>query len=244
MSYISSELRSEIERAIRERLSVEVILEDAKFVGTPESIEELVNILIDVIGPRMTLEFLFSSQVAVWEEYRKMLHVDAWDRIIAGANFTSANFLLLGESLIQRDEIDEGSNYLVAAVNAATLPVELVNIAEVVKHEIDDAIWVSDILDKAESAASTSEHYSQVAEATVKIAEDESEGRILFESAVKLAQKSSDFSDASLAILKSLKDVTWSKEIFAKMKDAPQSGTPLEMLAEEEFNEELSRIEG
>ena len=144
--FVSEELEKEIAAAIRERRSVEQLLEEKGFTGTsPEAIEELTHILIKCMGAAMALEFIFTANLERWENYRNELN-ELWEKISESEDFNSKINLLLGQSLYQRGKKVLGVRFIRKASQNPEDFKTAIAVAEAVNHEIGNESWIRDIL--------------------------------------------------------------------------------------------------
>ncbi len=240
--FISDELKEKITATVKSRQSLETLLHDEGFEGTRESIEELLNVLLDIMGNRMTLEFIFSSHIAIWEEYRKMIDEDVWVRLAKAGNFDWDNFTLLGTSLLHREETDLGIMFLRKAAEHANDVKSYTSIAQAVHAHLKDNEWAEEILIMAKEHCSDSEHYSKIAEAMVTIAEDLEMAITLFKEAISKIKVAHEYMEVATAILRTTKDCKWAQEVFELHTSVPESGTPIEMLAEEAYHDEYKLL--
>ncbi len=240
---ISPELKLKITEAIKTRSSLEMLLQTENFIGTPASINELLHILQEVMGNRMMLEFIFSAHIAIWNEYREMITEEMWSSLAESSNFTSDHYTLLATSLIYKGSEDLGKKFLEIATTKAFNTKTYITVADAVHTHLKDNVWAEKILLDAAEHCSDVEHYSQIAESLVTIAEDTKMSRTMFEKAVSLSTISHEFMEIATAIVRTLKDTQWASEVFEKHSSVPDSGTPIEMLAEEAFHDELKLLE-
>lgn len=241
-TFISPELRDKIEVAIKSRQSLELLLDEENFEGNRDSIAELLHTLLGIMGNRMTLEFIFSSHIAIWEEYRKMIDKEIWNDLAKEGNFNCDHFTLLGTSLIHRDEIDTGTEFLRKAAETAGDVKQFTNVAEAVHVHLKDNEWAEEILLSAKEHCYDSEHFSKIAEAMMKIAEDKEMSIALFKEGIEKIKVAHEYMEIATAILRTLNDCEWAMEVFNKHSSVPESGTPIEMLAEEAFQDEYKEI--
>ncbi len=240
--FITSELKDKISVTVKSRQSLEMLLHEEGFEGNRESIQELLHTLLEIMGNRMTLEFIFSSHIAIWEEYRKMIDEDVWNLLARTGKFNWEHFTLLGTSLLHREDIKLGTSFLRQAAECADDVKSFTTIAEAVHVHLKDNKWAEDILIMAKEHCVDSEHYSKIAEAMVTIAEDKEMSITLFKEGISKIKVAHEYMEIATAIVRTLKDCKWGNEVFALHTTVPESGTPIEMLAEEAFQDEYKVI--
>lgn len=240
--FITSELRDKIEETVKSRQSLEMLLHDEGFEGTKESISELLHTLLNIMGNRMTLEFIFSSHIAIWEEYRKMIDEDVWRELAKTGSFTSDNYLLLGTSMVHRGDTELGTAFLRDAASLANDVKSFTEVADAVHSHLKDNEWAEEILLSAKEHCNDAEHFSKIAEAMMTIAEDEEMSRNLFAEGLEKVTVAHEYMEIATAILRTLKDCKWAEEVFSRHKTVAESGTPIEMLAEEAYHDEFKVI--
>ncbi len=239
---ISNELRQKIVEAIKTRSSLEMLLLEEQFEGTRESIIELLHLLREIMGNRMMLEFVFSSHIAIWEEYRKMIDREIWLELAQLGDFNCDNYTLLGTSLIYKENIDLGKEFLTTAASKAFDTKSFISVADAIHAHLKDNDWAEKVLLEAADHCSTSDHYCKIAEALITIAEDREMSITMFKQSLELVTVAHEYMEIATAVVRALKDKSWAEEIFAKHTSAPQSGTPIEMLAEEAYEDELKLL--
>ncbi len=237
--FISDDLREKIEIAVKSRQSLEVLLKEEGFVGTRESIHEFLQILLKIMGNRMTLEFIFSSHIAIWDEYRKLIDEDLWRLIAKEGKFESEHFMLLGTSLLHREDTRMGTDFLRDAAECANDVKSYIQVAEAIHAHLKDNEWAEEVLLMGKEHCSDSEHYAHIAEAVMGIAEDRDLSIKLFKEGLEKVIVAHEYMEIATSIIRTIGDCDWAKEVFELHKTVKQSGTPIEMLAEEAFQDEL-----
>jgi len=238
--YVSKELEEEIKLAIKERRSVEQLLVQRNFVGTPESIEELTHVLIRHMGVTMALGFIDSANQAEWENYRNIL-VNLWEKISTSGNFSAKDKLALGQSLCHQERKDLGMVFLKKAATSADNVKIAVDIARTMNHETDNKASVKEILIDAKKLAKSCDDYTNIAKALFTLAEDKKEGRKTFEKAIDLANTFTEHCTLATEILKSFKDRELAKKTFRAGLAKKDPSSVLDTLAEEDYKKELAR---
>jgi len=236
---ISEELREKIKSAVKSRQSLEILLKEEGFVGTRDSIHEFIQILLEIMGNKMALEFIFSSHIAIWDEYRKLIDEELWRHIAKEGAFESEHYLLLGTSLIHRDETKMGTDFLRDAAQCSFDVKSYMQVAEAIHVHLKDNEWAEEVLLMAKEHCSDAEHYAHIAEAMMNIAEDREMSIKLFQEGLEKVTIAHEYMEIATSIVRTLSDCKWAKEVFEMHKKVPQSGTPIELLAEEAFQDEF-----
>jgi len=240
--YVSKELEEEIKQAIKERRSIEQLLVEKKFVGTPESLEELTHILIRHMGVTMALGFIDSANQSEWENYRNIL-VNLWEKISTAGHFSAKDKLALGQSLCQQGRKDLGIVFLrKASINAENVKIA-VDVARTMKRETDNNALVKEILIDAKVLAKSCDDYTNIAKAFFTLADDKKESRKTFEKAINLANTFPEHCTLATEILKSFKDRELAKKTFRSGLAKKDPASILDTLAEEDYKKRIGENE-
>jgi hypothetical protein len=245
----------ELLRQLKEKTAVELVffaseyntkmvakLQEEGFEGTPESIKDLLSYLLKIIGSRMTLEFIFSSHIAIWEEYRKMITKEMWLDISEEGNFNYENALILATSLIHREEIELGKLFLNQAIKLSDTVKAYTEVAHAIHSHLKDNEFAEEVLIMAKDISSSVDDDINIARALITIVDDKTAAKALFEDTISKIVVSHEYMELAAAVITSLNDCDWAKEIFEKRTSVPESGTPIEMLAEENYHDKVKEF--
>ena len=236
---IPEDLQEKIKETVKSRQSLEMLLQEEGFEGTEESIEELMRLLLKIMGSRMMLEFIYSAHIAVWDEYRKLINEEMWNRIAKEGNFNSENYLLLSTSLYHKEENELAKKFLDKAIETAIDVAEFTNIANSIHSIVKDNKEAERILIIAKSKVNSLDDLLKIASSLITITNDFEEAKKVYQDAIEMATVSHHYIEIATAILKNLHDKEWAEEVYNKKESVSESGTPIEMLATEEYKETL-----
>jgi len=234
-------MEEEIVATVKERRSVEQLLVEKGFTGTPEALEELVHILIKCMGIHMMMEFVFSAASNNWKEYHKTLN-NLWNKVSLDAEFSQADLVFLGQSLYQRGQKVKGEKILRDVTEVVDDTKTALALANIVNHETSDRFWVREILFKARDNAQTADDLAKIAKCFIEYAGDGIECRKTVEDAVKKAQTFSEYCSVAVVILKSFGDKVWAKSVYDTGKQKKEAEAMMEMIAKEEYEETLAQL--
>jgi len=172
-----------------------------------------------------------------------MIDRSMWIDLADKGNFNTDNYTLLGTSLIQRNLTELGTEFLERAAEQAFDTKSCIAVAEAIHINLRENDWAEKILLQAADHCSDAEHYSQIAEALMTIAEDRTMSISMFKKSIELVTVAHEYMEIASAIVRTLKDTKWAHEVFALYTTVPASGTPIEMLAEEAFHDEIKLLE-
>jgi len=240
-AFVSKKLEEEIITTVRERRSVEQLLAEKNFAGTPEALEELIHILIKCMGIHMMMEFVFSAASNNWKEYHKTLS-NLWKTISVDAEFSHADLVFLGQSLYQRGQKVKGEKILRDVTEVIHDTKTALSLANIVNHETADRFWVKDILFKARDNAQTADDFAKIAKCFIEYAGDGIECRKTVEEAVKKSQTFSEYCSVAVVILKSFGDKVWAKSVYDTGRQKKEAEAMMEMIAKEEYEETLAQL--